>query len=387
MKGPRSILRFGSLLMLIAVLACPQGSDAAHDDIPAPPPPSTARTLQAVSNLDRSSITVSGLSSGGFFAHQFHIAYSKLVNGAGIVAGGPYGCVENIPNPWSMLWTVPLDRVSAAVIACTHYYGSRFFGLRPAAPKVEDSLDLVRAAASRRSIDSIDNLADDRVWLFHGKNDELVPEPIVEVLRRVYEGLGVREPKLEMDRNDHDTAANHGMPVARFTGRTQFPIRSCDEHEPPYVIQCGYEAAEALLRHLHPGEFQAASDDPHRDGTLIAFDQSEFLPVAGDRASLHGVGYAYVPTRCAAAACRLHVAFHGCKQDVDSAHDDFIRDAGYNRWAASNALVVLYPQVTRSAANPNGCWDFWGYGGPGYADQSGPQMRAVRAMVDRLLGP
>ena len=386
MTGRRSTLRFGSLLMLMTALACPQASDAAHDHVPAPPAPSTARTLQAVPNLDRSSITVSGLSSGGFFAHQFHIAYSKLVNGAGIVAGGPYGCVENIPNPWSVLWTVPLDRVSAAVTACTHYYGSRFFGLRPAEPKAEDSLDLVRAASSRRSIDPSDNLADDRVWLFHGKNDEVVPEPVVEVLRRVYQGLGIREPKLEVDWNDQDTAANHGMPVARFTGRTQFPIRTCDEHEPPYVIQCGYEAAEALLRHLYPGEFRAASDDPHRDGTLIAFDQSEFFPAADDRASMHGVGYAYVPTRCAATACRLHAAFHGCKQNVDSAHDDFIRDAGYNRWAASNALVVLYPQVTRSAANPNGCWDFWGYGGLGYADQSGPQMRAVRAMVDRLLG-
>ena len=40
-----------------------------------------------------------GLSSGGFFAHQFHIAHSALVTGAGIIAGGPYGCVETITNP------------------------------------------------------------------------------------------------------------------------------------------------------------------------------------------------------------------------------------------------------------------------------------------------
>jgi poly(3-hydroxybutyrate) depolymerase len=103
MMGRWSALRFGSLLMLTTALACPQASDAAHDDVPAPSGPSTARGLQAVPNLDRRSVTVSGLSSGGFFAHQFHIAYSKLVNGAGIVAGGPYGCVENIPNPWSVL--------------------------------------------------------------------------------------------------------------------------------------------------------------------------------------------------------------------------------------------------------------------------------------------
>jgi hypothetical protein len=49
---------------------------------------------------------------------------------------------------------------------------------------------------------------------------------------------------------------------------------------------------------------------------------------------------------------------------------------------------VLYPQVTRSAANPNRCWDFWGYTDPAtYYGRSGPQMQAVKAMVDRLLGP
>jgi poly(3-hydroxybutyrate) depolymerase len=106
---------------------------------------------------------------------------------------------------------------------------------------------------------------------------------------------------------------------------------------------------------------------------------------------MSAVAYAYVPTQCAAAKCSLHVAFHGCRQNVDSrdqerVHDDFIRDAGYNRWAAANNLVVLYPQLTESALNPNRCWDFWGYSGSEYYAQQGPQMRAVKAMVDRLLG-
>jgi poly(3-hydroxybutyrate) depolymerase len=71
---------------------------------------------------------------------------------------------------------------------------------------------------------------------------------------------------------------------------------------------------------------------------------------------------------------------------VGSVHDDFIRDAGYNRWAASNRIVVLYPQAAASAANPNRCWDFWGYSGADYFGQSGRQMRSVKSMVDRLMG-
>jgi poly(3-hydroxybutyrate) depolymerase len=46
----------------------------------------------------------------------------------------------------------------------------------------------------------------------------------------------------------------------------------------------------------------------------------------------------------------------------------------------------LYPQTKASAANPNRCWDFWGYSGSNYHTRIGPQMQAVKAMIDRLLG-
>src|SRR5512132_772362 len=45
-------------------------------------------------NIDKAQISVSGISSGGFMAHQFHVAHSSNVMGAGIVAGGPYYCAE-----------------------------------------------------------------------------------------------------------------------------------------------------------------------------------------------------------------------------------------------------------------------------------------------------
>ena len=39
-------------------------------------------------SVNEQKLSVSGLSSGGYFAVQFHIAFSKLIMGAGIVAGG-----------------------------------------------------------------------------------------------------------------------------------------------------------------------------------------------------------------------------------------------------------------------------------------------------------
>ena len=45
----------------------------------------------------------------------------------------------------------------------------------------------------------------------------------------------------------------------------------------------------------------------------------------------------------------------------------------------------LGPQATETGANPNACWDFWGYGGQDWRTKVGLQMRAVGAMIDHLL--
>jgi len=195
----------GLTLGLSAVGLFSSAARSHHDDVPDPPPQSSSNHLAALPNLVPTAITVSGISSGGFFAHQFHVAYSKLVNGAGIIAGGPFACVENVPNPYYVFWTVPLDRVSAATVACTHYFGNSYFGLRPSTPKAESSLEAIRQARRRRAIDDPANLADDRVWLFHGEHDEIVPEPVARSLEEVYRALGVLD--LQADWNDHGRAA------------------------------------------------------------------------------------------------------------------------------------------------------------------------------------
>src|ERR1044072_458404 len=56
----------------------------------------------------RDATSVSGISSGAYMAGQFGMARAKDVVGAGIIAGGPYGCSESlfadvIPGPGSAL--------------------------------------------------------------------------------------------------------------------------------------------------------------------------------------------------------------------------------------------------------------------------------------------
>ena len=105
-------------------------------------------------------------------------------------------------------------------------------------------------------------------------------------------------------------------------------------------------------------------------------------------------GFVYVPSACRAGGCRVHVAFHGCRQGEDQIGRRFVEGAGYNPWAEANRLIVLYPQTIarngwaagsyRWVLNPKGCWDWWGYSSVDYATRNGPQMAAVHKMVDRL---
>ncbi|EWG99970.1 PHB depolymerase family esterase [Halomonas sp. BC04] len=68
----------------------------------------------------------------------------------------------------------------------------------------------------------------------------------------------------------------------------------------------------------------------------------------------------------------------------------FVRHSGLNEWAVANQRVVLYPQAETSLANPQGCWDWWGFTestwqlDPLHDTREGVQVRALMAMIDRL---
>ena len=353
--------------------------------------------LQAVAGLGQDAVTVSGLSSGAFFAHQFHVAFSRLVEGAGLVAGGPYGCAEPPDEPW-WLAIHPYGRTLTALSVCTRVargtvegWADWWGGALPEAPTVERAITVTDVTRAGAGIDDPANLADDRVWLFHGTRDTVVPTATGAVLAEYYRRAGVTGDRLAVVDN---VSAGHGFPVDEFRGESRFRKLTCAEQAPPFVVDCDRDAAGELLRHLLPDGFADSPVEPRRE-RLIGFDQREFFDAAADSASLADIGYAYVPVACdtAAAGCRLHVALHGCSQNAEAVDDDFVWDAGYNRWAEANRIVVLYPQTRAWSSpwdafgwggNPQGCWDWWGYSGEAYAERGGVQMQAVRTMIARL---
>jgi len=55
-----------------------------------------ARTEERLAgfNADIRESSISGISSGAFMAVQFATAWSSLIKGVGVVAGGPYWCAK-----------------------------------------------------------------------------------------------------------------------------------------------------------------------------------------------------------------------------------------------------------------------------------------------------
>ena len=316
--------------------------------------------------VDENAISVSGISSGAFFAHQFHVAHSARVMGAAIFAGGPYLCAgDDFPRS-----------LFRSLNVCSHFTPGPFLG----PPDAQRSITAARAAAKAGGIDDVSGLRGDRVFLFSGRRDEFVPTPVVDAVRTFYEAF---EDAVDIAFVT-DVDSSHAMVTEAFGN-------ACDTSETPFLNACGYDLAGAALAHIY-GKLEPSTTA----GKLLTFDQTEFADI-GERHGLAAIGYAYVPEACMRGSrCRLHAAFHGCLQNADTVGDAFVRNAGYNEWAETNRVVVLYPQaaaVTRRVAgvplggpNPQGCWDWWGFTGEDFARKSGPQISAVDAMIDRLAG-
>ena len=339
-------------LPLIAVLL----SAAAHA---APPLP--ALGAQA------GHVTVSGISSGGYMAVQFHVAHSTSVDGAGVLAGGPYECAEG--SVWQALANCMEPDAGHPV------------------PSTDASVARVVEDAAAGRIDPPAGLAADRVWLLSGGQDHTVARAVVDALAAFYRHW------IATDRVTYVTVPDAGHAMLSLDDAQ---ANACASTEPPYINRCeGVDAAGQLLAHLL-GPLQPKAE--RAAGELLAFDQTPFATAAGS-AGLGATAYVYVPTGCRAGGCRVHVAFHGCRQSADQIGERFVTGAGYNRWAEANRLVVLYPQTTprygwawsglwpRWVFNPRACWDWWGYESADYATRQGPQIRAAQAMLERLAAP
>lgn len=335
-------------------------------------------------NVDLAQSSVSGLSAGAYMADQFFVAFSEDMLGCGLFAGGPYGCSQ----------------------------GSLFIAagrcMKP--PLLFNTLDdnalehfLTQAGryADQGKIDDLANLRTKKIYIYSGKKDATVKPEVTDWVDNWYALAGVPHANIQYK---NDLEAPHALPTLDYGN---IP---CTRPGNPWINDCDYDGAGEALTHIL-GPLHPRRPTAQLSGQFIKYRQNDFFQPANlapeqlkNQFSMNEFGFAYVPRACTdGQPCRIHVAFHGCKQVYnrnpeagDFSTEDatppfglqFVKYAGYNEWADTNNLIVLYPQAQKvPTINPRGCFDWWGYL-PGtsdtYATQEGPQMKAVYAMMTRL---
>jgi poly(3-hydroxybutyrate) depolymerase len=299
-------------------------------------------------------ISVSGLSSGAYMAMQFHLAFSEKVIGSGLIAGGPYFCAQG--------------NISTALQNCV--------------ANPDATIDLTALAVTIEDYQQSGKLADskfnqnDKVWLLHGTLDTRINGVVADQ-------LAVQTKTLFAPKNVeyvNDQAFAHVMPTLGSGA-------SCEESASPFIGDCSYDAAGELLNHIAKLPMPRSTKSIETlSQQLLSFKQGDY---AGEHSETLGESaFLFVPQSCKDDInCDIHISFHGCNQNAEAVGDEYAKNSGFNAWADTNNLIVLYPQTKKSAfmpLNPQACWDWWGYTGENYANKDGKQMQAVMALVDSI---
>ena len=299
------------------------------------------------------SVTVAGISSGGYMAVQLQVAYSRAIYGTAVMAGGAYYCAQGNEAYWGA--------------SCATGNGV----------PVSSLVNYTNQQAAAATIDPTSNIAGKPIYMFSGTLDTVNYQGTMDDLYSYYKSFTATANIVYND----TTAAEH----AWITPDSMVP---CSYLEAPYMNHCGFDAERTFLTQFY-GTLNARNNGT-LGGSFIQFNQDAFCPNSHCAAiSMDSTGWLFVPKNCAQGqACRLLVALHGCSQNQETIGTTFVQYAGINEWADSNNIIVLYPQTINASVpyNPYGCWDWWGYTNGNYALKSGPQMAAIMAEVNRLAG-
>lgn len=360
---------------------------------------------------DPKHVSISGISSGAAMAVQYAVAHSGTVSGVGAIAGPGWGCAQG--------------RVSQALNTC--------LCTRETPPS---TLNQARQLAASGAIDGLASghpTALSRAFVFHSPDDATVHARSGEAGIAFLKDFIGQAPTVDRgNASDGSNHAGHGILAPDGTDSC-----AATPKDSSYVRHCGDEDnARDIFRALFP---QVPFDASRRTadipvGDLQAFDQNPFIdevlatrptiapdtlwwyawPYRSDRRNrldMAPTGHLYVPPSCRAAhsRCGVHVALHGCKQDVKA----FALTTGYMHWAELYRQIVVFPAVQQGGnpvsescsagavpgladsawiqPNPNGCWDWWGYldgaDRTRYLTRAAPQMQVIDHILRALTRP
>ena len=308
--------------------------------------------------------TVAGHSSGGGMASNHLLAFSDRVTGMGQIESGCYaeGRVEQPPA-----------------------FGTSIQGPFPPF-NLSGMVNYARRSAAIGRIAPLAGMSRARVWLMQGGNDtvcrnlpnlsasfyrKLLPQVVLKIVPGAEHGFVT----------DQSPTCASCVPCGTLGGMVQL---------------CGFDMAGSLLQHVL-GETLIPRVQPLPQN-LRTINQSQFWP--SDAKTREAIGmdytaYTYVPSGClsnSSASCRIHVVYPGCYCSVATSPPgrpstglDIIQYGGFNDWAESNRIIVLYPQHAVIA-----CWQGCGRSLPSnpnydlYDTRLSRQLSVVNRMVDWL---
>jgi hypothetical protein len=293
--------------------------------------------------LNQDTVTISGLSSGGYMAGQFHIAHSKHIKNVAIFSAGPYYCSLG-----------DFDKISKDCMA------------NPENLDLNLLVNIAKEFSDLKLNDDLAYLKDAKVYNFMGLKDTRVLPGVSQKLDEFYQ---IFDAKVM---NEVVEDSQHAFP-------TDNPENNkCDYLGFPFINNCeingAYNALKYITSDFKKNKFDAFEKlDNYREilknskiklENLIEINQSQYFNY--ENISMNEKAFVYIPDNCKNKqnVCDLHVAFHGCRQTLDHIQMSFIEKTGYLQVAEIFDFVLLFPQAKLSEDipfNPNGCWDFWGY--------------------------
>lgn len=187
--------------------------------------------------------SVSGLSSGAFFAVQYGVGFSSEVIGTGVVAGGPYYCAQ--------------DSLTDALDSCMSL---------PDGIDVDELVTKTKDFAKEGYIDDTSNIANQNVYLYSGTRDTVVKSGVVKKCEEYYNDLGATT------KYENDVDSEHSM-VTNFYGN------DCTKLGEPYINNCNYDLAGVILQYIYNGNLTQGMDNtkvPYNN--VVSVDQKSFMP-------------------------------------------------------------------------------------------------------------
>jgi poly(3-hydroxybutyrate) depolymerase len=262
-------------------------------------------------NVNPNTVTVAGVSSGGFMAVQLQVAYSKSIFGTAVFAGGTYFCAQYDLADW--------------VTACTTGFGV----------PVASLASFTNSESAAGQIDPVSNIGGKPIYMFSALLDTTVQQLAMNDLQTYYQSF-----------TDNSYITYNNSTEAEHSWVTPDGVNPCFTLAAPFINNCGIDPEETFLTMFY------GTLNPRHSGTLegnfIQFNQNQFCPNNNCASiDMDSAAWLFVPQSCAQQqACRLVIALHGCLQNQQTIGTTFIQKSGINEWADGNNIIVLFRKLS-----------------------------------------